>query len=208
MSKDYKNVTKSTSKTKSKAGNALSFFTGLAIGLLAAAIIYFQEHRSTIDPTPQRESSEIITSGSNDINGSEEQENIELLPEPQFDFYKILPNKEVNISEWETREDEHPDDTPQQSVMYVLQVGSFSQYEAADEIKAELAILGITADIQRVVINGQDIRHRVRIGPYKNNLKLQEARDRLLENDYEFMLLKLKMDDNDRPTVSTHQTKD
>jgi cell division protein FtsN len=208
MSKDYKNVTKSTPKTKSKAGSALSFFTGLAIGLLAAVIIYFQEHRSTITPIPQQESREIIASESNDINDSEEQENIELLPEPQFDFYKILPNKEVNISEWETREDEHTDNTPQQSIMYVLQVGSFSQYEAADEIKAELAILGINADIQRVVINGQDIRHRVRIGPYKNTVKLQEARDRLFENGHEFMVLNLKMDDSERPSVSIYQTKD
>ena len=207
MPKDYKNTTNRASHTKPKTGSALSFITGLAIGLLAAVIIYFHEHRLTIDPIPQKENNEIITSETSSKTDPE-QENIESLPEPQFDFYKILPNKEVNISEWVTREDERPDDTPQQSVMYILQVGSFSQYEAADEIKAELAILGITADIQRVVINGQDIRHRVRIGPYKNPVKLQEARDRLLENGHEFMLLKLKMDDNGQPTVSTHQTKD
>jgi len=207
MPKDYKNVTKSTSKTKSKAGSALSFFTGLSVGLLVAVIIYFHEHRSTISAIPHQETSEIITSEIN-ITPDSEQENIESLPEPQFDFYKILPNKEVNISEWETREDERPSDTSQQSVMYVLQVGSYSQYKAADEIKAELAMLGITADIQRVVINGQDIRHRVRIGPYKNIAKLQEVRDRLSVNNHEFMLLKLKMDDNDQPTVFTHQSKD
>ena len=79
--------------------------------------------------------------------------------------------------------------------MYVLQVGSFKEFEAADEVKAELALLGVPADIQRVVINGQDVRHRVRIGPYKSVTKLQEARDRLIENDLDFMLLKLKMDD-------------
>jgi cell division protein FtsN len=207
MPKDYKNITKRTSHAKPKAGSALSFVTGLAIGLLVAVIIYFHDHSSTIDTLSQQENSEIITSETSSIADSE-QENIESLPEPQFDFYKILPSKEVNISEWETKEDERPGDTFQQSVMYILQVGSFSQYEAADEIKAELAMLGITADIQRVVINGQDIRHRVRIGPYKNTAKLQEARDRLLENGHEFMLLKLKMDDDGRPTVSTPQTED
>jgi len=39
------------------------------------------------------------------------------------------------------------------------------------------------------------VRHRVRIGPYKNTEKLQQARDRLLANDLDFMLLKLKMED-------------
>ena len=74
-------------------------------------------------------------------------------------------------------------------------MGSFEQYEAADEVKAQLALLGINADIQRVVINGRDIRHRVRVGPYKDPAKLQEIRDRLLANNFDFMLLKLKMDD-------------
>ena len=55
--------------------------------------------------------------------------------------------------------------------------------------------MGVTADIQRVVINGQDVRHRVRIGPYEDPHKLQEAKDRLLANDLDFMLLKLKMED-------------
>ena len=79
--------------------------------------------------------------------------------------------------------------------MFVLQVGSFKQFEAADEIKAKLALMGVTADIQRVVINGQDVRHRVRIGPYKNSNQLKQAKDRLLANDLDFMLLKLKMED-------------
>ena len=119
------------------------------------------------------------------------------LPEPKFDFYKILPNKEVNISEWESVEDEvdTPAPEPNQPSMFVLQVGSFTEFNAADEIKAKLALLGINADIQRVVINGQDIRHRVRIGPYENPDQLQQAKNRLLSNDLDFMLLKLKMED-------------
>ena len=79
--------------------------------------------------------------------------------------------------------------------MFVLQVGSFKQFEAADEIKAKLALMGVTADIQRVVINGQDVRHRVRIGPYKDSNQLQQTKNRLLANDLDFMLLKLKMED-------------
>ena len=67
--------------------------------------------------------------------------------------------------------------------------------EAADQVKAQLALIGVTADIQRVVINGQDTLYRVRVGPYSDQQKLNDARLRLQENKLEFMLLKLQADD-------------
>ncbi len=192
MPRDYKNIKKIKAEPlKDRFSNTLSFLTGLAIGLFAAVIIYFHEHNSNIvsnNPLLVNESSIESILGSNN-------ENIAQLPEPQFDFYKILPSKEVNISEWESVEEEGVNEQEQQPVMFVLQVGSFKQYNSADEIKAKLALMGVTADIQRVVINGQDVRHRVRVGPYKSTDKLQQARDRLLANDLDFMLLKLKMED-------------
>ncbi len=193
MPRDYKNIKqKKPVPLSERFGNGLSFLTGLAIGLFIAVIVYFHEHNATIKvnnalltPTPDT----AVTN--NKVN----QEPVADLPEPQFDFYKILPNKEVNISEWESIEEETTDDSADKPVMFVLQVGSFKEFDAADEIKAKLALMGVTADIQRVVINGQDVRHRVRIGPYKNTNKLQQTRDRLLANDLDFMLLKLKMED-------------
>jgi cell division protein FtsN len=194
MPRDYKNIKKKTATaTKNRFSNALSFATGLSIGLCVAVIVYFYEHNSTIESNNPL----IVTEPTADAV-IDKDESIAQLPEPQFDFYKILPSKEVNISEWESVEEEDvstnekPDQAP---VMFVLQVGSFKQYESADEIKAKLALMGVTADIQRVVINGQDVRHRVRVGPYKSSDKLQQARDRLLANDLDFMLLKLKMED-------------
>ena len=193
MPRDYKNIKqKKPVPLSERFGNGLSFLTGLAIGLFIAVIVYFHEHNATIKvnnalltPTPDT----AVTN--NKVN----QKSVADLPEPQFDFYKILPNKEVNISEWESIEEETTDDSADKPVMFVLQVGSFKEFDAADEIKAKLALMGVTADIQRVVINGQDVRHRVRIGPYKNTNKLQQTRDRLLANDLDFMLLKLKMED-------------
>jgi cell division protein FtsN len=193
--RDYKNIKKKKPETLATRFNgALSFLTGLALGLFVAIIVYFHEHNATIvhnNPLLATEPSNV-----KENNTTEKEKEIAQLPEPQFDFYKILPNKEVNISEWESVEEEpavaKKEDEP---VMFVLQVGSFKEFNSADEIKAKLALMGVTADIQRVVINGQDVRHRVRIGPYKNADKLQHDRDRLLANDLDFMLLKLKMED-------------
>lgn len=192
MSRDYKNIRKKKAEPiKKRFSNALSFLTGLSIGLFIAVIVYFHEHNSTIKTTNPL----LVDNVEEDIS-TKKDESIDQLPEPQFDFYKILPSKEVSISEWESVEEEIVTDSQEQEpVMFVLQVGSFKQYQSADEIKAKLALMGVTADIQRVVINGQDVRHRVRVGPYKNTNKLQQARERLLANDLDFMLLKLQMED-------------
>jgi cell division protein FtsN len=193
--RDYKNIKKKpATPVKNRFSNMLSFITGLSIGLFAAVIVYFYEHNATIE----NNNTLLVTEPVTEEITSVKDESIAQLPEPQFDFYQILPNKEVNISEWESVEEEDVASTNSKSpepVMFVLQVGSFKQYQSADEIKAKLALMGVTADIQRVVINGQDVRHRVRVGPYKNTDKLQQARDRLLANDLDFMLLKLKMED-------------
>ena len=194
MARDYKNKIKAKKPqpVAERFSNALSFCTGLTLGLFVAVIVYFSEHNATI------ETNNTLLDNKNTVVEEKlksDSETVAQLPEPTFDFYKILPNKEVNISEWETVEENTETQTPDEPVMFVLQVGSFKQYGAADEIKAKLALMGVTADIQRVVINGQDVRHRVRIGPYKNNNKLQQAKDRLLANELDFMLLKLKMED-------------
>lgn len=195
MPRDYKNTAwKKPVPLTERFGHVPYFFVGLSIGLFVAVIVYFHEHNSAI-----KINNALLSSESSEAAAYEESEvddtRVTDLPEPQFDFYKILPNREVNISEWESVEDEKQDPGTQAPVMFVLQAGSFKQYGAADEIKAKLALMGVEADIQRVVINGQDVRHRVRIGPYKNSTELRQVREHLLANDLDFVLLKLKMED-------------
>jgi len=195
MTRDYKkNISRKKQDKLLPAQSLLPFITGLSIGLFVAFIVYIKEHQ----PYHMGAKSPELTVYNKNNNSATKQETTQEqknLPEPKFDFYQILPNMEVNVSEWEAENNKPNEPIADNSGVYILQVGSFEQYEAADEVKAKLALLGINADIQRVVINGRDIRHRVRVGPYKNPAKLQEARDRLLANNFDFMLLKLKIDD-------------
>ena len=91
---------------------------------------------------------------------------------PRFDFYTILPEMEVVVPEPEERPREMPTTAPVQerpvSVRenYMLQMGSFRKYADADRLKANLALVGIEAEIQRVTVNGGEVFHRVRSGPY------------------------------------------
>ena len=178
----------------------LTFITGLLIGLLVAMIVYLEEHQ--INNVASQQPELVI----NDKNKSrpvpaeilaqdENNKNPDKVPPPQYDFYQILPNMEVNVSEWEAKDQKTTEPLADSNGVYILQVGSFEQYEAADEMKAHLALLGIKADIQRVVINGREVRYRVRVGPYKDQEKLGEARKLLLANNMDFVLLKLKVND-------------
>jgi len=190
MPKDYKNIkSKKTAKSGGNSNQLKSFFAGLTVGLCVAIIVYFYQHdlgqqTQIIPPRVTVENPE-AEPGQSDDN-----------PPPSFDFYQILPNMEVNVSEWEAEDGEvikeQAEPSAEKSGIYILQIGSFKQYDAADEVKAKLALMGISADIQRVVINGKDIRHRVRIGPYRDSEKLSMVRQQLTENDLNFMLLKLK----------------
>ena len=181
-------------------GNILSFLSGLSIGLLVAFIVFLRYQ--LVEP---------------DAPGTAEQEQTDVeKPVVEYTFYETLRDKQVTVSEWVARgkdviedlevvedrnETQGADDSPELQAGrkvnddvsgYVLQVGSFKDFSSADQVKAELALMGIFADIQRVMLNEQDVRHRVRLGPYKSVDEMQDIRRRLEDNQIEFMLLELR----------------
>ena len=143
-------------------------------------------------------------------------------PDVKFTFYDTLRNKKVNISEWMAGEDDGKGettgaqdappareseqdqvrldqreqyaarDTTGAGTVYVLQAGSFKDYSSADRIKAELALLGIFADIQRVMLNEKDVRHRVRLGPFKSAAEMRAISRTLKDNNMDFLVLELQ----------------
>jgi len=207
MARDYKNVAQKKHTPPVLSVYVLPFVTGLSIGLFVAFIVYLNQSSDSYLPFKTKtESSVPVTVTNEESISTTEPAAVSALPAPKFDFYNILPNKEINISEWVAEEvTVQPSSTApvptdnifpmEENSVYILQVGSFKQLEAADQVKAQLALLGVMADIQRVVINGQDTLYRVRIGPYADQEQLNQARLRLQQNNLEFMLLKLQADD-------------
>lgn len=185
MPKDYKHIKPNKKKSSTNKNHLKSFSAGLIVGLFFSVIGYFYQ-QNRIHQTKFIRSEMIVEKPSPEIKQNKG------TPPPTFDFYQILPNMEVNFSEWEAKDDEKTEQKNEEKNVYILQIGSFRQYEAADEVKAKLALMGITADIQRVVINGKDIRHRVRIGPYTGSEKLSVVRQQLVKNNLKYMLLELK----------------
>ena len=190
--RDYKHA----SKGNAPGGSLLPFLAGLSLGLLVAFAVFMYGYLQPGGPQRAAPSPAVATTPPKKT--PEATERAAEVPAPTFDFYKILPNREVNLSEWVEEEPARagspPAETapPEQPGLYILQVGSFKTYDAADQLKAELALVGIDADIQRVVIDGQEVLHRVRIGPFRDAARIEETRRRLVAHDMDFMVLRLK----------------
>ncbi|MFK8067370.1 MAG: SPOR domain-containing protein [Gammaproteobacteria bacterium] len=165
-------------------GNILPFITGLSIGLFIAFVVYLKG--SAINhPAPEIEV-ETLSSNPEIITPEEE--------EVTFDFYKILPEREVKVPQWEPPKVKTASGKEIKTGAFVFQVGSFQKHSDADKVKAKLALLGFPVEIQRVVINGQKIWFRVRVGPYKDQSKLNSVRQRLSSNNMDYILLSIKDD--------------
>lgn len=62
---------------------------------------------------------------------------------------------------------------------YVLRVGSFTNADDANKLKAKLATLGFEANVQTTTIPSKGVWHRVNLGPYKSDDEMVKTRGRL-----------------------------
>lgn len=124
---------------------------------------------------------------------------------PQYDFYKMLPSFKVPVphdDDHESRGGPPPERkplqaTPQQANQptgsagarsYVLQVGSYRSSAEADQVRARLARVGISAQVQRLV-QGTKTWNRVRIGPL-TDAELARVREQLRTADIHALVIR------------------
>ena len=118
----------------------------------------------------------------------------------KFDFYTLLPELEIVIPQEESQPPKQkptasPTATSKQQTDYkggyLLQAGSFQQFNEADSLKARLALIGVEANIQSVEVN-KTKWHRVQIGPSNDRNALEKLRKRLKSSQIDTILLQAK----------------
>jgi len=160
---------------------------GLAIGL---SIAFFTSLRDRAQHTPSPQP------GTGQASGAAKQDHAtasakadDNKSKQRFDFYTILPEMEVVVPEVGNKAGQTaPVDKPG---TYFLQAGSFRSYAEADNLKAQLALLGVESKIDTVTVNNNSTWHRVRVGPYQDLRELNKIRTRLLNNNISAILLKV-----------------
>lgn len=104
-------------------------------------------------------------------------------PAPSFDFYRVLPS-------------DRPGELPPAAAprapapRYYLQAGAFRNPADADNLKAQLAMLGVEAMIQTSDVPGKGVFHRVRVGPYHAMSDVERTRTLLTQNNIPATLVK------------------
>ena len=170
---------RTTKKQQSYPGWVWMLF-GLAIGLSVAFAIYVKDNE---EPRPEAVPSAVDDNGETSAPATvtPDPEPAEEEKESRFTFYDLLPNAEFVVPEKAPTTTAETTQQPEAVVepgTYVLQAGSFSTNADADRRRAELALQGISSNIQRVTVNDREY-HRVVIGPTDDLDELNMLRSRL-----------------------------
>lgn len=141
-------------------------------------------------------------------------------PKPKYDFYTLLPEKEVVIPDAELDAQARAEAakpaiaatvTPATSPLpaaaatantataagtgdgprYLIQAGAFRGSTEADALKAQIALTGEVARVEVAQINGNTV-HRVRMGPYPNASALAAAKQALASHGITAQAIRVK----------------
>jgi cell division protein FtsN len=101
---------------------------------------------------------------------------------PQFDFYTILPEKEVVVPEYEIKTRTREERVGKaKETHYIMQAGSFKSFKEADQLRAKLAAMGIESKVQKAKV-GSVNWYRVKMGPYDQTGSVNTIRARLRQH--------------------------
>jgi cell division protein FtsN len=178
---------KARTKTPSRRGPLPGWvwlLAGLAIGLSVALYTYMKDRAQQPAPPP------VAQLPAPKPKPAAKADDVKKPAKPRFDFYTILPEMEVVVPD--TRAKGGPGAAVDKPGTYILQIGSFRSYAEADNLKAQLALLGVESTIEKVTNGNDDTWHRVRVGPTQDLRELNKIRTRLLNNNINPILLRVK----------------
>jgi cell division protein FtsN len=199
MSRDYKSRANPPRKqARPPVAGWIWFAGGLAVGLFISALVWLKMAPDGVRfpqvaapvAKPKGESAGGATKTRPEKSAGEP------ASKPRFDFYTILPEMEVVVPDPEPAVKD-ASGMPVAGVQatsgadYMLQMGSFKKHSDADRLKASLALVGISAEIQKVSLSGDEVFHRVRSGPYTGE-QANTLRARLRQNNISSLVIKLK----------------
>jgi hypothetical protein len=188
LSRDYKR----TRHGQFDVGRWKEFGFGLGAGLLVALAVFAWQRnvmqQMLLDqavPRPEPRADAAVAGAEGAVEpGAEEAAS-------QYDFYEMLPKFEVVVPE---REPEVRRDLPAATIerpgAYVLQAGTFTRADDAQRVRAQLALAGISATVQRVAVDS-NVWHRVRIGPLTDLTEVNATRRKLQGMDIDPLVIRV-----------------
>lgn len=183
MAQDYAKK-KNASPRKSAGGSAMPGWVWLLTGAITGAFIMFLVYLYGLTPanSPQGKPTEdkpVLTSGAQTTTADK----------PTFEFYDSLKNNEI-IPPGDTSKNNNASSVALKTP-YVLQVASFQKAKDADALKAKLILEGLDTSIQQFNNKGE-IWHRVLVGPFTDQNKMNQAKTTLAQHNITPIVLQKK----------------
>jgi cell division protein FtsN len=173
----------------------LMFVVGLGVGLLVALLVYLNvsEEQPKIGTGLKQLVENIGKSRESATQAPEPAQKSAPEPaaKPKFDFYTMLPEFETVLPN-APQDKEGAAPAAQDSIAYFLQAASYANLSDADRLKAQLALSGMEAHIQKITVEGKGEFYRVRLGPYRSLAALDEDNRALAKLGIDALRLKVR----------------
>ena len=196
MAKDYKHRTQNKNSVSYRRNSgSLGLWRWMLITVLIISFVVFLVYVSSTKQTPPQQAVPTQPEQAK-IEAPQQEKKAEPEPEPepvlpQFDFYTILPEKEVIVPDYEINTRAREERVGQaKTASYILQAGSFREFKDADNLRAKLALMGIESKVERAKV-GNVILNRVKIGPYTQMASVSTIRGRLRENGIDVIVMEV-----------------
>lgn len=203
MSRDMKSK-RAPAKKKSAGGTLIGLFIGLVLGIVGAAAVVWYINKMPAPFKPQAPVEPGKQGGAPAVPAPLPGKPGDPVPEKRFQFYDILPGKaEAKVDPAATPEKpveakdgkepskdvakESAKETAKETIY--LQAGSFQNPGDADNQKAKLALLGMEASIQQVMLQDK-VWYRVRLGPFTKVDDVNRVRSELAKQGIEAAVAK------------------
>ncbi|MBS1190603.1 MAG: Sporulation related protein [Rhodocyclaceae bacterium] len=213
MSRDMK-PRRSAPAAKSRGGTLIGMFIGLVLGVgIAAGVVWYMNKA----PMPFNKNLPLPRAEMAAASGTAAQPMAlpgkpgDPVPEKRFQFYDILPGKtdavpggkpaaeakKEEAKKEDAKKEEAKKDEPKKEEAkkeeskqpIFLQAGSFTKPNDADNLKANLALMGVEASVQQVMVQDKTF-YRVRLGPYNRIEEVNKVRSELAKAGIDASLVK------------------
>ena len=187
---------KTTKKTKRKVAGRIAtkrrtpgwiiLLSGMLLGLLIAVAVYVKGWV----PKPLLEKNiPVAQDNQTGENSTIEDKSADLSIETKnnFDFYETLQDMEVVIDEKDINQTDN-----RKPKSYIIQLGAFKKIEDAEALKAQIAFIGYTAEINDTVDVNKIQWHRVRLGPFDSGRKADVIKRKMETNGFNALILEEK----------------
>lgn len=190
MARDYKPRPKdryaSPQKQKAKAGLSMWRWMLITAIIIAFAVflVYLRSHAKTATATPDP----MANAAKPGTAAVKTEPKPEAKPEPRFDFYALLPKKEVEVPEYEIKTRSREERVGKaKETHYIMQAGSFKTFKEADELRKKLAALGMESKVQKAKV-GKINWYRVKMGPFTQTGSVNANKARLRQNGIDVII--------------------